>query len=123
MLLSPLPGETRARREDEVAAEPFPDEMKIVARAPHVLTRARDQIGLLARVVGGGARCSTDVGVRGDDADRTLSAEDGGTQHKREQRESNAHGLRSPSDREVVLPRADLDNDVLAALACGAHAA
>src|SRR6266699_345016 len=123
MLLSPPPDETRPRREDEVAAEPFPDEMKIVARAPHVLTRARDQIGLQARVVGRGARSFTDVGVRGEDADWTLSAEDGGTQHKREQRGRNAHGLWSPSNREVVLPRADLHNDVLAALACGAYAA
>ncbi len=73
--------EARTRGEDEVAAEPFPDEMKIVAGVPHVLTRARDQIRLLLRVVRRGPSSSADIGVRGKDAERTLRAEE--TQQQR----------------------------------------
>src|SRR6267143_4152192 len=92
MLLHTSADEARARGEDKVAADPFPDEMKIVARVPHVLTRARDQIRLPPRVVGRGTSCPADLRVGGKDADVTLRAEDigaeGGTQREREHEES-----------------------------------
>jgi hypothetical protein len=53
--------EARAGGEDEVAGQPSPHEMKVVARAPHVLPGTRDQVCLLPRVVRGGASCSTYV--------------------------------------------------------------
>src|SRR5437667_8360596 len=75
--------------DDEVAADPFPDEMKIVAGIPHVLTRARDHLRLLLRVVSRGTCCAPDVRIRGKDAESALRAEDiaacGGTQRERNQ--------------------------------------
>src|SRR6266487_6143982 len=48
--------------------------MKIVAHVPHILAGSRDEICLLLSVVGDGASCSTDVGVRAKDTERTLRA-------------------------------------------------
>src|SRR6266508_2674494 len=79
------------RVEDEVPADPFPDKMKIVAGVPHVLARASDQIRLLPGVVRGGPRRSAYVRLRGEDADRTLSAED--AQHERKRQRANGHGF------------------------------
>ncbi len=87
MLFHARADEVRSRGEDEVAADSFPDEAKIVARVPHVLTRARDHIRLLLRIVRGRTSRSADRRLIGKDADGTLSAEDvaedGGAQDER----------------------------------------
>ena len=69
----------RPRRENEVACHSLPHEMEVVAVAPHVLTRARDQIRLPLRVVRRGSemRGVADVPLRVEDADGRLGAEGG----------------------------------------------
>src|SRR5438105_14839897 len=75
MVLHAPAEEARARGEDEVAGHPFPHEMKIVARVPHVLPRAGDLIGLLLGIVRRGAARSADVRLGGEDTDGGLSGE------------------------------------------------
>src|SRR5438067_6131190 len=75
MLLHAPAEEARARGENEVAGHPFPQEMEIVARVPHVLPRAGDLISLLLGIVRRGAARSANVRLRSEDADGGLSGE------------------------------------------------
>src|SRR5438876_1231160 len=87
MRLNACPNEPRTRGEDEVAADPLPDEMKVVAGIPHVLPRPGDGIHLLLRVVRRGTCRAAHIRMRGKDADGALSPED-----TSEDRGAQSHG-------------------------------
>src|SRR5438552_7766996 len=84
MLLDSFADESRAGGENEVARHSLPDEMKVVAVVPHVLTRAGNFVLLAFRVVCSGSRMShaADVSLRVESADCGLSAEQ--WRHRRE---------------------------------------
>src|SRR5688572_31000005 len=101
-----FPDEACARRENEVARQALPDEMKVVAVAPHVLTGARDHIRLVLRVVRHGSRLSgtSDVGVRVEDAGWVLGTSDVTNQegeaqqsHQATARDRHVHALVTPN--------------------------
>src|SRR5579859_196921 len=74
MLLDPGADEARAGREREIARHPLPNELKIVAVAPHVLAGTADQVLLPGRIVrdGAGAAHVADIAMAVEDAEQAL---------------------------------------------------
>ena len=90
MLLDAFADKAGACGQDEIAAHPFPHEVKLVAGVPHVVPRTGHQIRLPLRVIRRGASGSADVRMRWKDADRSLSTENlakKGAQQERKQAE------------------------------------